>query len=217
MRGVGARRKERIKNQNDKRYIETQSRYELAIGKFLKMGRISRLNTPVVCNEAKTCNSTFYDHYTHMDEAVDLFFHKMEPRLKCLLKESYRLCCGEKDNRRDSRNGFAENGGANLEIIFFKILYFIYQNRDYYEIVISRGNSQALTKIAETFRPVIKRGWSNYGTEAEEKCFCLFSWELSGVLYYWGTFEKFDFGRITQHAKELSRLAQNATKRLAYG
>lgn len=213
MRGVCAGRKERIKNQNDKRYIETQKRYELAIGKFLKMGRISRLNTPVICSEAKTCNSTFYDHYTHMDEAIDLFFHKMEPRLKCLLKESCRFYYSEKHDEKER----VENGGANLEMVFFKILYFIYQNREYYEIVISRGNSQALTKIAETFRPLIKRGWSNYGIEAEEKCFCLFSWELSGVLYYWGSFENFEFSQITQHAKELSRLAQNATKRLVYG
>ena len=193
MRRVKKRRKDLIKNTNDKRYVETQNQLERAIGKYLKMGWLSRINTPVISNEAKVWNSTFYNHYIHMDEAIDVFFHKMEPDLRNLAKETF---------------------GQNLEIVFYKILYFIYQNREYYEVIVRKGYSQVLTKIAVIFQPVIERGWSNYGMEDEEKYFCIFSWEFCGVLYYWGCFENFDYDQIDQHTKELSRLAQNTSKRL---
>ena len=200
---VGKRRKERIKNKLDKRFLEIQGRFDLAIGKFLKLGWVSRLNTPIVSDEAEVWDSTFYNHYEHMDEAIDLFFHKMEPQLKCLVGENGSSPSRERSKKRRS-----------LEMTFFKILYFVYQNREYYEVVIEKGHSQTLIKIAEEFRPVIARGWSTYGIEIDEKCFCVFAWELSGVLYYWGYYEKFDFDRIAQHAKELTKLARNATKRL---
>ncbi len=205
MRCVNSGRKEKIKNKTDKRFTETRDRFDKVIGKYLKLGWVSRLNTPIVSNEARVWDSTFYNHYNHMDEAIDLFFHKMDPDLKCLAEENGCTCEKRLDLPID---------GPSLEAIFFKILYFIYQNRGYYEVIIERGNSNALIKIAEVFRPIIAEGWSNYGAETDEKCFCVFSWELSGVLYYWGSFENFDFDRISQHARELTRLARNATRRL---
>jgi len=187
------RRKDLIKNRNDKRYIEKQKQLERAIGKCLKSGWLSRLKTSKICSEAGVWKTTFYDHYIHVDEAISLFFHKMDPELRKLAIEIDR---------------------QNLEVIFYKILYFVYQNREYYETIIGQGYSQALTRIAEPFQHIIKQSWSNYGIEVENKCFCMFSWELGGALYCWGHFENFDFDRMPQYARKLSRLANNTTKRL---
>ena len=136
-----------------------------------------------------------------MDEAISDFSHQMDAELKELAKEVAEIIQHSE-------------GKVALEIVFYKILYFVYQRRKYYDVILATGYARTLTRVAETFRPVIEQDWSNYGMEAAEKCFCMFAWELGGVLYYWGTFEQFDFDRIGQHAKALSKLAQNATKRL---
>jgi len=138
-----------------------------------------------------------------MDEAIDSYFHKMEPELKMLARE----VSAQKDYPPDRND-------KTLEAVFFKILYFVYRNQDYYSVIISQGNSQVFMRIAESFEPVIKQDWSNYGLEMEDRCFCVFSWELGGLLYFWRRFENFDFSKIAHYARKLSRLAQNATKRL---
>lgn len=208
MENVRVRRKDLIKNRKDKRYTEKQERLECAIGKLLKLGWISRLKTSKVSNAADVRNSTFYNHYSHMDEAIDSYFHKMDLELRVLAEELLEPEYGPKPKSDKNRES------VDLEFVFFRILYFVYRNRKYYEVIIGQGYSQALMRIAEPFQQAIKQGWSNYGIETEDKCFCVFSWELGGVLYYWGSFENFDYDRIPRYAKRLSRLAQNTTKRL---
>ena len=200
---IKVRRKDLIRNRKDKRYVENQDRLECAIGKFLKSGWLSRMKVPAVSNEAKVWESTFYDHYIHMDEAINMYFHKMDPKLKSLAAEvcDHKICNTHKNINY-------------LETVFFRILYFVYQNRDYYDVIIGQGYTNSLIRIPEDFRPVIERGWSNYGDQIQEKCFCLFSWEFGGLVYYWGYYENFDYDRIGRYVKELSRLAQNTTKRL---
>ena len=191
------RRKDLIKNKKDKRYIKTQSKFELAIGKFLDLGWISRLTTPRISNEAGVWASTFYDHYEHMDEAISAFSNKMEPGLRRLAKEADTI-----------------DGETKLEIIFSKILYFIYQNREYYKIILRLGYAKTLLRIIEPFWEIVEEGWSNYGESIRLKCFNLFAWEMCGILHYWGVSENFDFDMIGRHAKSLSNLAQNVPRRL---
>lgn len=190
------RRQENIKNRHDRRYTAVQSRIERVLGRLLKRGKITGINVKVVSKESEIWCSTFYDHFKHLDEAVVQFNHKMRPELKKLLSEAKSLNCSP-------------------EVTFAKILHFIYVNREYYDVMVCCKNPVALLEIAEIFKKLICRDWSNYGEENTKRCFYVFAWEMSGVICYWGRVEKFDEQKIMGYAKYLAGLAKNVPRRLS--
>ena len=195
MREVTGCRKGRVKNQEDQRYLIIQKRFELALGKFLRLGRVSRLNVADLSHEAKVWKSTFYDHFVHVDQAIEYFQHMMRPKIEELHTE-------------------ASNEQCSMEIMFYKILFFIWRNQDYYNVMIYRQNPVAILEIAEIFKWEICKSWSKFGKAKEERCFQIFAWEMSGLICYWGKSEKFDRRKIDRLVHELKKLGQNATQRL---
>lgn len=187
--------KERVKNRKDQRYLNVQERFDRALGKFLKRGRIARLQITEVSKEAKVYDSTFYDHYHHMDAAFEQFNNKHKENLKELYKE-------------------IKSQKLSLEITFSKILFFVYKNREYYDAVLYHKNITPLFQIAETFRPLITKKWRNYGEKVNERNFQLFAWEFYSLIYFWGTTENFHQSEISKHAKNLAKLAETACDRL---
>ncbi len=195
-REITGRRKERVRNRRDPRYLSIQKRYMCSLGKFLRRGRISRIQIKELSEKTHVWHSTFYDHFIHMDDAIEQYWHDLEPSLKELASEL---------------------GGRNLSLtkIFTKILIFIYHNREYYDVVLTCGNYVALSVIIEIFLPLLSKGWSKYNQSKSELAIAIFAGEFSGEIYYWGRKEHFNFDRILEHAKTLAKLSENATQRLA--
>lgn len=195
MKKVFGVRKRRIKNRKDTRYLEVQERLDAEIGRSLRVGYIARLNVLEISRKAKVWKSTFYNHFFHLDDALNHFNHKKRPALKKLAKESCE-------------------SGCDLEVIFTKILYFIYTNRAYYKIALCSHDLVSFLDIPDSFHNLFIRFWSNYDKETNERNFVVFSWELCGLIYYWGKKKRFDKAEITKYAKYLTRLTQNASRRL---
>lgn len=195
MRKALGGRKNKIKDTNNPRYIKVEEQLDTEIGRQLRMGHLARLNVPDISRKAKVWKSTFYNHFLHLDDALRHFNHKMKPNLKQLAKET------QADN-------------YSLEVAFNKILFFVYNNDKYYKTIVYCNDLVPILEIAKTFRPIITKGWSNYGEELTEKSFIIFSWEMGSLIYYWGSQEKFDKAKIAEHARYLTRLASNATQRL---
>ncbi|MBR5621337.1 hypothetical protein IKW75_02555 [Candidatus Saccharibacteria bacterium] len=131
-----------------------------------------------------------------MDDAIEQFWLMMKPEL-IKLKElvgSHKL---------------------PLVKIYSRILLLIYHNREYYDVVVSCQNYTALYQIVEIFQPLITASWSKYNTQDYKRALTLFSWEFAGRICCWGKFEKFDFDKVSVHARELAKLSENATQRLA--
>ena len=193
---VLGRRKKSIKNRNDPRYLSTQKKFDTELETELSHGHVARLSIQKITQRTHVWRTTFYDHFLHLDDALNHFNHRMRPDLKKLEKEIESANCGS-------------------EVAFSKILHFIYLNKKYYGIVVRYRNSVALLDVPKSCSHVICKNWSNYGPDANSRCFSIFSWELCGVIYYWGHNEKFSKEKIPSYAKYISRLAHNATQRLS--
>lgn len=193
---ITGQRKERVRNKRDPRYLAAQRRYMMTLGKFLRRGRLSRIQIKELSAKSSVWKSTFYDHFAHMDDAIEQYWHTMEPEIKELFKEANRH-------------------SPTLSIIYVQILLLIYHNREYYDTILSCNNWIALREIVEIFKPYVIYGWSKYEPETFERAFVIFSLEFAGEIYFWGKNEKFNFDRIGFHAKALAKLSENATQRLA--
>lgn len=193
---ITGRRKERIKNRNNPRYLITHRRYLVALGKLLRRGKFSRIGVKELSKRTRVWKSTFYDHFIHMDDAIEQFWHEKNPELKQLAAE-----IAERD--------------LTLRKIYTRILVFIYHNREYYDVIVSCRNYISLREILEIFRPLISTKWSRYESKKIEYAFTILTWEFAGEIFYWGKIEKFDFNKILKHSQRLARLSENATQRLA--
>ena len=132
-----------IKNRNDARFLKVQEKLEHALAKFLRKNYVARLCVPDLSREAKVWDSTFYDHYDNLDDAITQFNHKYDEDIKILRHEVARQKC-------------------NLEIAYAKILNFIYKKRDYYRTGFRCQNPTPIFSIITIFRPIIMKGWSNF-------------------------------------------------------
>lgn len=185
-----------IENRDDPRFKNIQERIDKAILYYMKKGRIACLQVKDVSALAQIYNSTFYNHFLNFDDAYSRLESKMLPRLKVLQKE-------------------VTDADISLENIYRKILFFVYKYQEYYGTMLFRKYATPLLQIPETFRPNIKKGWSNYNKELNEQIFQIFSWEFCGVIYNWGLEEKFDQTKIDYYAKKLTKLTKSACDRLA--
>lgn len=188
--------KDRVKNRKDPRYLKTQERLDSALGRFIRKGRIFRLTIPELSRGAEINKATFYDHFRHMDAAFSQLNYKYKEQLEQLRKE------------------VTETNLSDLELIYSKILFFIYNNREYYSTMIYCRNAIPFIDIITIFRVVLTRTWSNYGSEVNSYLFHLFSWEAASVIVYWGKKERFSKSKINDYAKKLAKLSQNASQRL---
>lgn len=186
--------KNRVKNRKDPRYLRTQDRYDSALGRFLKRSRRSRLTITELSDETKVNKSTFYDHFIHMDAAFNQLPHKFKGKLEQLRAEL--------------------GTPKSTELIFIKLLTFIYENREYYGVMIYDNNPTPFLEMLDIFRVSLMRTWSNYGPETNKYVFQIFSWEATGELFYWGKNERFVKAKLPHHVNNLVRLCQNATQRL---
>lgn len=194
MHCIIAGRKERLKNRQDPRYLAIHKRYLRAIGKSICCGKISRMKIKELSDGANVWKSTFYDHFLHMDDAIEQFWHAKDGEL-LRLKQSL--------------------GNIDVEKIISKILLYVYRNRDYYYVAAKKENPAPFKKIVEVFCDTFGQSWSRYDETVMQRCMMIFSWEFSAAICYWGKYEKFDFDRIPARARELVRLCRNATQRLA--
>ena len=185
-----------IKNRNDVRFLKVQEKLEHALAKFLRKNYVARLCVPDLSREAKVWDSTFYDHYDNLDDAITQFSHKYDSNIKDLRHEVSRQNC-------------------SLEIAYAKILHFIYKNRDYYRTSFRCQNPTPIFSIITIFRPIIMKGWSNFNLDLLEFCFRILTAEVYAVIGFWGTKEKFNKDRISYYANYLARLSQNSAKRLS--
>lgn len=183
--------------QQDARYQAVHKRYLRAIGKFIRHGKLSTIKIKELSDSAHVWKSTFYDHFLHADDAINQFWHAKDEELAELKTELGRF------------------NEISIEKMFSKILIFIYHNREYYDVVVTRENPLPIVKIVEIFRDKIQQSWSKYDETVMQRCTMIFSWEFSAEICYWGKYERFDFDRIPTRVRELVRLCQNATQRLA--
>lgn len=187
-------RKERLKNRQDPRYLAIHKRYLQAVGKSICRGKMSRMKIKELSDSARVWKSTFYDHFLHMDDAIDQFWHAKDAELTKLRRSL---------------------GNVNIEKIISRILFFIYRNRDYYYVAVKKENPLPLKRIVEIFRDNIAQSWSCYEKDVMQRCMMIFEWEFAAAICYWGKYEKFNFDMIPKKARELARLCRNATQRLA--
>ena len=188
--------KQRVKNRKDPRYLKVQERLDSALGRFIRIGRTHRLTIPELSKAASTYKTTFYDHFHHMDAAFEQLNHKYKEQLEQLRKET------------------VSTNIADLEALYSRLLYFIYNNHEYYSTMIYCHNAIPFLEMISIFRIPIIRKWSNYGGEANDYAFQIFSWEASAIIIYWGKKERFSKSKLPSYAKKLAKLSQNATQRL---
>ncbi len=186
--------KSRVKNRADPRYKNIQSRLNNVIEDFVRCGKMMKLQVRTVSFRAKINPSTFYNHYTDMDEAVNYMNTRMGKELHKLKNEiEYE---------------------STLEIVFLKILFFIYKNSNYYRIVIVSKNISSLNQITVIFRSKICSGWNHYKEEDIKRIFRLFQGEFVGLIIFWGQSENFKKSRIPSYAKKMAKLCETACERL---
>lgn len=186
--------KSRVKDINDPRYKNIQNRFDEIIEGYIKRGQIMKLKVRLVSARARVNPSTFYNHYTDMDEAVSYSNYRMYQDLNLLKSEI--------------------GTGRDLEVVYMKILFFVYKNRRYYDMVTRHQNIQPLTQIIDIFRPLICEKWQRYKDSDIKRIFLIYQSEFAGVIMYWAQSEQFKKSRIHFYAKELTRLSQTACQRL---
>lgn len=186
--------KSRVKRVDDPRYKNTQNRFNRVIENFVRRGQMMKLRASIVCTRAKVNPSTFYNHYSNMDEAVDYMNSRMMDELKSL-----KIELGDK---------------PDLEIVFLKVLFFIYKNRDYYEISTHCKNVLPLAQIADIFRPEICQSWRHYKKEEINRIFQIYKGEFAGLIIYWGQSDHFKKIKIPCYARKLARFSKTACERL---
>ena len=185
-----------LDNCNDPRFLNVEERFYRAIGHYLYYGNFTSTGIVGICRKAKVWCSTFYDHFKNMDDALEKYNHKHDLDIKNLCNE-------------------AIEEHLSTEAAICKILHFISHHKDYYRTILRRENPIPVFRIFEIFRPLITRNWSYYSRECNDLSFKILSGEFFGVIYFWGTVERFDDNKIATHAIHVARLAQNTTKRLS--
>ena len=185
-----------LKKCNDQRFLRVQERLFNAIGHFLKRNTIASVGVTGLSSRAKIWDSTFYDHFRNMDDAIQKYNHRHDKAITELRDE-------------------VQGSQISMELTMLKILRFIKKHKNYYGICINRQNLIPFFSIAKIFRPIFTQSWSNYGREKFDLCFKIFCGELFGVICYWGCSEKFDDSKIQNYANYLSYLVQNTTRRLS--
>ena len=185
-----------LKECNDQRFIKVQERLFRELGHFLKNNKLASLNVSSLSRKAKIYVSTFYDHFKSIDDAIFQYDHRHDKDIMKLREEIQTTNC-------------------TAQVAIAKLLYFISSHKSYYLTYIHRRNLTPIFNMTTIFRPILAQSWSNYGREKFDLCFKIFCGELFGVIFFWGETEHFEKTKIQEHALYLSRLAQNATRRLS--
>ncbi len=186
--------KSRVKNKSDPRYICVQDRFNKIIEQLIRKGRLMKTRAKGISRKANVNPSTFYDHYRGMDDALKYVCIRMEKELRKIKKEVGDSC--------------------DLGIVYLKIFYFIWKNKDYYGTMIHYKMDLPLVRIMEIFRPIICRKWRHYSQTHIEQSFRILCGEFCGIISYWGQKEKFDDGRISHYVKKMTLLSQDTCGRL---
>ena len=184
-----------LKSCNDSRFICVRERFFRALGHFLKRDKIVSITISDLAEKARVWDSTFYDHFENMDDAIRQYNHYYDEDIRKLREE----ILGEH---------------LTTKIAIQKMLCFIRKHEDYYSTHLHRQNPVPFFTMAKIFRPVFARGWSNFGRKKFDLGFKIFCGEMFGVIYFWGESENFDESKISEHATRLYSLTQNATRRL---
>ncbi|MBQ3271096.1 hypothetical protein IJH10_00630 [Candidatus Saccharibacteria bacterium] len=183
------------KNCTDIRFLKVQERFFDALGKTLHEGTLAKTGVAGLAGKAKVWDTTFYDHFRNLDDAIKQYDHRHDEEIKNLRDDILCTC-------------------PTMEYTFTKILVFIKSNKKYYKAHLERQNPAPFFSIAKIFRPILARSWSFYGRDQFDLCFRMFSGEFYGIIHFWGESEKFNESKINGHVARLIRLAQNATQRL---
>lgn len=184
-----------LKGCNDGRFLRVEERLFRTLGYFLKHNLIGSINVSSLTTRAKVWQSTFYDHFKNIDDALICYDHRYDAAILKIRKE-------------------IEDEKCNLETAIMRLLFFIYKHKSYYGVCLHRQDLVPIFSMAKIFRPIFSEKWSNFGREKYDLCFKIFCGELYGVIYYWGNVEKFNQEKIKNHVANLSKLARNTTHRL---
>lgn len=184
-----------IENCTDTRFLKVEERLFDALGETLRKGAVVKTGVTGLANKAKVWDTTFYDHFRNLDDAIRRYDHRHDEEIKDLRDDVLCTC-------------------PTMEFTFTKILSFIKNNKKYYKAHLKRQNPAPFFSIAKIFRPILARSWSYYGRDQFDLCFRMFSGEFYGIIHFWGETEKFDETKIKGHVTRLIRLSQNATQRL---
>ena len=184
-----ARRK--IKNQFDRRYTKVQSAIDRVIGKFIRHGHIAGMCVTEVSREANIYTSTFYEHHQNLDEAIQHFDSKMQNDLNELMTETLET-------------------KSNLEVLYSKLLYFIFKHKEYYASVINSNNIAALLLAVAIIKPKLTEAWKDISPPNFSYKFTILSWTICGEIWWWGAKENFKEESIPKLAKKLIKLTRSA-------
>ena len=184
-----------LDNCKDGRFQRVERRLFRSLGYFLRHGTIGCAKVTDITHRAKTWKSTFYDHFKDKDDAIEKYNHRFDKEIKKLFTE-------------------LSSEPGDTELAFYRLLYFIGKNKEYYKTFLQLQNPLPFFTMAKYFRSSLAHTWSNYGRDKYDLGFKIFCGEMFGIIYFWGDTEKFDRAKIKGHATYLSNLARNTTRRL---
>lgn len=147
-----------------------------------------------ICRRAKVGRATFYRYCRNMDDLVA----KTEREIEVELIETL-------SSIRD------EN--CSSEILFKKILWFIYRHKYYYQPLTKQMNLNAVDDIFGYIRTDIQMGWRHYPEKVLERIYHVFKYEAMDIVVWWITQEDCDIDHITKYASRLSVLSDSACAR----
>ena len=129
-----------ISNCQDPRFKNVEKRLFNAIGYALRHGNIAGIGIPELSSRAKVWDSTFYDHFKNVDDALERYNHCHDVAIKKL------------------RDEIAKEH-ISTETAILKLLYFIKKHKNYYHTVLYRQNPIPIFSISKIFSPLITKSW----------------------------------------------------------
>ena len=194
--------KERIKNPHtafnnsiikDHRFRKTEKAIFLAISELiLEKPMTVSLRPTELARRSKIAASTFYRHYSTIDEAIKHHEHNMMRRFRTMMQ-----------NLRDNH--------PNLKQCIERIIVFIYVNKDYFKTAISRGNRCPLKMIFEYIKPKIYH--SCHLPKNSERMLAICFNEIFTLIEEWSK-SSFPEEKIPELTSEIIYLLETAKKRL---
>ncbi len=179
----------KIKNKNDKRFLNTEQKINQTFITFLGRGDHS-ICVKELCEEAKIFYSTFYDHYQN----TDVVLQSIEQKLKNAFLDSV-------------------SQDVSLKIILRNLLIFISKNQKYFTMTCKLRHYQLLLAIFGELRTLLIGTWRPRKRQVLDYWFELLCSELIATLHDWGQQSGFDLKDAPVVQRRLEKLILTAETR----
>ncbi len=181
--------KSRVKNRNDKRYIKVQAAIDAVLEKFIRHGHVAGMNITEVSKEANIFKSTFYDHHASLDEAISHLDTQARSDLKQILRETEETKC-------------------SLEMLYYKIVYFICKNKEYYIGMVKNGNIRPILIVTTVIKPLVVKNWRFKRQDKIDERYRVVEWKICGIIWYWGVNDNFSENNARKVVAEMVRASK---------